>query len=290
MTTWTWVYFLCFVGTFVLLCLSLQFRLETNVEKHTRTLNSFHRKLALQLDKTPGRSCRIDYPLYYINLERNKYRRMCVERELLSVGFKEKSTRVIAVDGRNLPDNFVNDFEDMTAGEIGCTLSHLKVIEQASAEFPDQPVLVCEDDVSFEAEAFWKKSLTEMVVELEQHDPEWHILVLYSDRTPKDKLGKPGFHRAVPGCCTVSYLIHPRGVRNVLSKTRAGGQWRISRKHSDMGQADHFLYNLGFEHTWAVNQSLMLTRPQPSEILGHSETDKSVRNNIQILDYWTRQQ
>ena len=70
----------------------------------------------------------------YINLEYRKDRLAHVKQELAKIGVPNGGTRFNAVKTAN--------------GAIGCTISHIKCLEQAKEQnFPQ--VFICEDDICF---------------------------------------------------------------------------------------------------------------------------------------------
>ena len=70
----------------------------------------------------------------YINLEHRKDRLAHVQQELANIGVPNGGTRFNAVKTAN--------------GAIGCTISHIKCLEQAKAQNLPQ-VFICEDDICF---------------------------------------------------------------------------------------------------------------------------------------------
>jgi GR25 family glycosyltransferase involved in LPS biosynthesis len=70
----------------------------------------------------------------YINLEHRKDRLAHVQRELEKLGVPNRGVRFNAVKCAN--------------GAIGCTISHIKCLEQAKAQNLPQ-VFICEDDICF---------------------------------------------------------------------------------------------------------------------------------------------
>lgn len=96
-----------------------------------------------------------DLPTYLINLDRNPERLVQAQAALAQLGVV--ATRVAAVDGRALDLAAVPGYRaedaravmgrDLSAGEIGCYLSHL-ICAQRIAEGPAPYALVLEDDVA----------------------------------------------------------------------------------------------------------------------------------------------
>ena len=95
--------------------------------------------------------------IYWLNLDADEPRRIYMEAQ-----FKyweiENHTRISGFDGREddcayhlkgrVPDN-------ITSGELGCCLSHLKAIKHFYEETDDEYCMIVEDDVSFDIAKYW---------------------------------------------------------------------------------------------------------------------------------------
>jgi|AntAceMinimDraft_5_1070358.scaffolds.fasta_scaffold90945_2 glycosyl transferase family 25 len=117
-------------------------------------------------------------PIFYVNLERSRER-----RERMEAMFREwkldRYTRVEAFDGAalvgdpqrlaytvSLPPN-----HGMNPGELGCTLSHLRVAEMVLAS-GHAYALVMEDDIHLTYLPLWKTTLEEIV---SQAPLDWQV-------------------------------------------------------------------------------------------------------------------
>ena len=100
--------------------------------------------------------------------------------------------------------------------EICCTLSHLKAIE-TFLETEEQHCVICEDDLSFEFETFWKKTLDEII----QNAPNnWGIIqlayILQSiDYKFKDKAEYFNY-KTLPISGTLAYIINRNCAKHLL--------------------------------------------------------------------------
>jgi len=95
--------------------------------------------------------------IYWLNLDADEQRRIYMEAQ-----FKyweiTNHTRISGFDGRTddcayhlkgrVPDN-------ITSGELGCCLSHLKAIKHFYEETDDEYCMIVEDDVSFDIAKYW---------------------------------------------------------------------------------------------------------------------------------------
>ena len=84
--------------------------------------------------------------VYYINLEKRKDRKELVENELNELGWEYKRFNAIKT----------------TNGQVGCTMSHLKLIQLAKEKDLDYIVIV-EDDIQFMRKSWYNKKITEII-------------------------------------------------------------------------------------------------------------------------------
>ena len=102
---------------------------------------------------------------YYINLEHRKDRRTQVEEELARIGLQDRVSRFNAVEMKN--------------GRIGCTLSHLRCLEQAREQKLPH-VLICEDDIHFLSPGVFTENLNKFLM-LNLH---WDVILLAGNNMP----------------------------------------------------------------------------------------------------------
>lgn len=135
----------------------------------------------VQLNISPDQ-VRTDYvpslKFFWINLERATQRKQRMQQEFEKRSIQHK--RVNAFDGQ------VVDFRPLIESkiphtqllkhklEIATSLSHLKALHAFVLEGDDVGI-ICEDDLSFEYETLWKKSLQEMIAAAPQN---WQVLQL----------------------------------------------------------------------------------------------------------------
>jgi len=125
---------------------------------------------------------RTDYPkdlqFYWINLERAPHRKERMEKEFEKRGIKNQ--RIVAFDGQSVDFKpFVDTkipFAQLSKHkfEVATTLSHLKALHAFANDGKDVGI-ICEDDLSFEYESLWKKSLQQQIAEA---PPGWTVLQL----------------------------------------------------------------------------------------------------------------
>ena len=89
--------------------------------------------------------------IVWINLDRSKKRRSYMENLLKCVNIKNE--RISGIDGKIIDvENVIkklNKKKEMSLGEIGCTLSHIKAINSLKYEIGNY-FMICEDDIAFD--------------------------------------------------------------------------------------------------------------------------------------------
>lgn len=134
----------------------------------------------------------INFPKYYINLDRSKDRRKNMEKEIEEYGLKNIK-RIAAFDGKKLGnrrkgtiDGYeyknISDKKCMKS-EIAITMSHIKSIQQAYKD-KNKKALILEDDTSMTLVPHWKISFEKILKDIPD---SCDILLLSND----DKGNKP---------------------------------------------------------------------------------------------------
>lgn len=202
-------------------------------------------------------SSNLDLPIFYINLDRSPDRNQFM-RSQLTVHAVPDWTRISGVDGQNDPSvEYTNDFRNLSSGEIGCTLSHLRAIYTAyhrNCEY----ALILEDDASFSYVSLWPYPLSEYVRRLEAKYPKWQILQLYSD-LDSSKLSDEFVCPSKNAWITLAYIIRRSGMKRILRQTYDGKKFILSKELAQFGVADWYIYKLvGFENRYLTQTPLFL--------------------------------
>ena len=106
--------------------------------------------------------------IFYINLEHRIDRKEHVEKELLNIGLKEVQ-RFNAIKMEN--------------GAIGCSMSHLRILQDAQKNNLDH-ILIVEDDISFLDPELFKNQLNKF---FETHKNNWDVVLLAGNNMPPYK-------------------------------------------------------------------------------------------------------
>ena len=99
---------------------------------------------------------------YYINLEHRTDRKEHVESQLSNLGIKAKRFNAIKMDN----------------GAIGCSMSHLNVLQNALNQKLDH-ILIVEDDITFLDSGLFKTQINKF---FEKHNNNWDVILLAGQR------------------------------------------------------------------------------------------------------------
>ena len=191
---------------------------------------------------------KIDYPIYYINLDRSTDRKRKMEKQFNKYGV-ENTTRISAVDGKKLSimkEGFVtglgsySNYFIMTPRELGCTLSHIKAIKQAY-DSGLETVLVLEDDVSLDLMPLWS---VEKLSDLVKTFPDWEIVKFGNVLCPNKAMVNIEYYVWGKNCwSSSSYLINRRGMKSIIDSFFQNDHIILDTKLSKgKGTADQILF------------------------------------------------
>jgi len=101
---------------------------------------------------------------FYINLEHRTDRKEQIENELSIMGINAKRFNAICT----------------TNGAVGCTMSHLKLLEKAISENYSH-LLILEDDIQFLEPEIFKNNFNKF---LELHENNWDVIIFSGNNVP----------------------------------------------------------------------------------------------------------
>jgi len=208
----------------------------------------------------------LDYPIFYINMEKNTSRRKYMESQLEKIS--KKYYRVNAFNGyeienkeNDIVDNteFINSYKNMSKPEIGCTVSHILAIKTAYQQ-GFEIAMICEDDIFLGTSSLIPK-LSSLV---EQAPADWDIIKLYSgfgnyegeynkyyNQNPTTHIFiKRQYPKVFWG--TLSYLINRNAMKKILDKVYKNTNIihiqptvvNSEEKYPFYGSSDVFLYDI----------------------------------------------
>jgi len=139
---------------------------------------------------------------FYINLEHRTDRKEHVENELEKIGIK--ATRFNAIK--------------MTNGAIGCSMSHLKILEDAKKNKLDH-VLIVEDDITFLDSELFKTQINKF---LEIHKNNWDVILLAGNNMPPYEKIDDTCVKVSRCQTTTGYLVNGHYINVLASNVKMG--------------------------------------------------------------------
>lgn len=201
--------------------------------------------------------------VYYINLDTRPDRKTHVESQLDSIGIKQY-TRFSACM--------------MANGAIGCSTSHLKILEMAREQNLPH-VLIVEDDIEFTKPDLFVKQINHF---LSHNDPTtYDVLLLGGNNIPPYKKHSESSVQVSHCQCALAYLVQSHYYDTLINNFTQGLEKLVQYpgKHSEYA-IDKFWIHLQKRHRWYLIIPLtIIQKPDYSNI-----EKKNVNYNHLMLD------
>jgi len=196
--------------------------------------------------------------VYYINLKTRLDRNANAIKELSSVDFDfERFEAIYCSDGR-----------------LGCSLSHLAVLELAKRnKLPE--VVICEDDICFKNPELFKKQMKCFL----KSQKSWDVLLLGGNVVRPFTIDSP-YAMKVSHCqTTTGYIVKSHYYDTLIQNIREGIKNLLQHpeKHFDYA-IDKYWIQLQKKDEWYVIYPLLV-----SQISGYSDIEKKERNYGNLL-------
>ena len=235
-------------------------------------LNKYYEYIAQVTRNMPRTDLRIVivYPVYYINMNRHKYRRASVEKQIKDYNIAN-AYRVVGVDVRDPAETMQIEWgypNENTPGLLGCMASHIRAIRIAY-DRNDDIALIVEDDVHFGLLGYIDFSLPDLV---KVAPPDWEIISLHtpncnlqSNREYDSKI-RLLYRDSVPTSkrcwSTCAYLITRSAMHRILNVVTPDSVFPehirispLSPGYPISGVADGYLYDI--LRTYYVSPSIV---------------------------------
>jgi glycosyl transferase family 25 len=196
---------------------------------------------------------------YYINLDHRQDRKQHVEEQLRNVGIN--ATRFNAIKMQN--------------GAVGCSMSHLKILQDAHSKNLDH-VLIVEDDITFLDPELFKTQFQRF---LEIHKNNWDVVLLAGNNMPP--------YTPVDDTCikvsrcqtTTGYLVNGHYIKKLMDNIKMGLTHLISKPN------DHRLYAI--DKFWFVLQNVdrwyLIIPPSVVQRPDYSDIEKKHTNYQHLM-------
>lgn len=198
--------------------------------------------------------------IVYINLDKRKDRNLLVQEELKKINFSTKPSRFKAIE--------------MANGAIGCTMSHIKILEYAISKNLDH-ILIVEDDIQFLDPALFEKQLNKTLENQKHFDV---IIIAGNNMPPFQNIGD--YALKVNKCqTTTGYLVRNHYFQELYNNFKEGLNLLIREPNKHIEYAiDKFWFRLQEKHHWFLIVPLtVVQRPDYSDI------EKNYTNYTQVM-------
>ena len=196
---------------------------------------------------------------FYINLEHRTDRKEHVENELNNIGIK--TTRFNAIK--------------MTNGAIGCSLSHLKILEDAKKNKLDH-ILIVEDDITFLDPSLFKTQINKF---FELHNNNWDVILFAGNNMPPFEIIDDTCVKVSRCQTTTGYLVNGHYINVLISNIKMGLTHLINSPGEAVKYAiDKFWFVLQNNSKWYLITPLTVVQRED-----YSDIEKQVTNYQELM-------
>jgi len=196
---------------------------------------------------------------FYINLEHRVDRKVQVEEELKTIGIKAERFNAIKMEN----------------GAIGCSMSHLKILQDAVANKLDH-LLIVEDDITFLKPEVFKTQINKF---FELHGNNWDVILLAGNNMPPYKPIDDTCIQVSRCQTTTGYLVNGHYIKVLMQNVKLGLTNLISKpsEHSKFA-IDKFWFVLQGASKWFLITPLTVVQRE-----GYSDIEKRVISYEHIM-------
>ena len=180
--------------------------------------------------------------IYYINLDSNPERKEFMENQFL----KYNITNYIRVPGFDAKKEGVDSIlcgsrpKDMSDGEIGCTVSHLKAINHWYNNSNSSYAVIMEDDLMFDLAEHWNFTWDDFIKELPY---DWDVVQL---SIISIKRLYPVLHkRFINSYSTACYIINRKYAEKLINLHVCEDKYKLDLGSKPRAVSDDLIYNAG---------------------------------------------
>ena len=193
--------------------------------------------------------------IFYINLEHRIDRKEHVEKELLNIGLKEVQ-RFNAIKMEN--------------GAIGCSMSHLRILQDAQKNNLDH-ILIVEDDITFLDPELFKNQINNF---FETHKNDWDVVVLAGNNMPPYKNIDDTCIQVTRCQTTTGYIVNGHYIKTLLQNVKIGLTHLINKPTEHAKYAiDKYWFILQQLYKWYLIVPLTVVQRED-----YSDIEKRVTN------------
>jgi glycosyl transferase family 25 len=188
---------------------------------------------------------------FYINLEHRKDRKEHVEQQLNNIGIKAERFNAIKLD----------------QGAVGCSLSHLKCLENALKNEWDH-VLICEDDITFLNPSLFINQLNYFLENIETKS--WDVVLLGGNIIPPYQNINKSCVKVSKCQTTTGYIVQKHYIPILIANIKEGVNNLIKNPTKHVFYAiDKYWFSLQQRDNWFLIIPLTVTQKP-----GYSDIEK----------------
>jgi glycosyl transferase family 25 len=193
--------------------------------------------------------------IFYINLEHRTDRKEHVEKELLKIGVRS-AQRFNAIKMEN--------------GAIGCSMSHLRILQDAQKNNLDH-ILIVEDDITFLDPELFKNQINKF---FETHKNDWDVVLLAGNNMPPYKNIDDTCIQVSRCQTTTGYIVNGHYIKTLLQNVKIGLTHLINKptEHSKYA-IDKYWFILQQLYKWYLIVPLTVVQRED-----YSDIEKRVTN------------
>lgn len=190
---------------------------------------------------------------YYINLDSRPDRKTHVEEQMSLIGIQAERFKAI-----RLPN-----------GAIGCSMSHLKLLETAKANNLPH-ILIVEDDIKFLNPELFKSQLNKFL----SNHKGWDVVLLGGNNIPPYKNIDDTCVKISSCQTTTGYLVNGHYIDILINNFRNGIEKLLESPHlRGMYAIDKFWFKLQRSHNWFLIIPLTVTQREDYSDIEKRTTD-----------------
>ena len=196
---------------------------------------------------------------FFINLEHRTDRKEHVEMELNKLGIQ--ATRFNAIKMKN--------------GALGCSLSHLKILEEAKKNALSH-VLILEDDIVFLDVELFKTQFNKF---LNLHGNKWDVILFAGNNMPPYETVDDTCVKVSRCQTTTGYLVNGHYIDKLASNVKMGITYLLNKPDERTKYAiDKFWFALQNVDKWFLITPLTVVQEE-----GYSDIEQKVTNYAKLM-------
>jgi glycosyl transferase family 25 len=201
--------------------------------------------------------------IFYINLEHRTDRKEHVETELLKIGLIGQRFNAIKMDN----------------GAIGCSMSHLKLLQDAVKHNLDH-ILIVEDDITFLNPTLFINQINNF---FKLHNNSWDVILFAGNNIPPYQNIDDTCIKVSRCQTTTGYLVNGHYIKILLQNVKMGLTQLLNNPFQrNLFAIDKYWFILQSVHNW-----YLIIPPTVVQQEGYSDIEKRVTNfekHMQDLD------